>query len=381
VTTDNSTDRIDELDGLRAFAVVMVLVWHYFGEPLFATPSAPAYLKYILMTGRTGVDLFFVLSGFLITRILIANRTADNYFRIFYFRRAMRILPLFYLVFLSMLIGRQTGWQLSFFESPFSDWYYVFYAQNYPMSWLHTFGAPWLAITWSLAVEDQFYLAFPLLIWLTPPRRLPYFLALLFVLPYFFRWVAHFELHNPLAAYILPFGRADSLTVGSVIAWALSTERAKAFIESKTKEINFVVFASLLVFPLIAIAYAYDLALNMVLWGYVYLEIFFGIAVLTAVINSQAPSLAFLRSRPLRFFAEITYALYLVHPITILVAFGIAERPISLNTFLYFQLVLLSLIASILICIFTLHVIERPCIRFGHRPKYRRERAGTLASA
>src|SRR6266849_1319328 len=92
----NLSGRIPELDGLRGLAIGSVLIWHYFVSPAVATPASA--FSYALVFGRltwSGVDLFFVLSGFLIGGILLDARKATNYFQIFYTRRFIRIVPIY----------------------------------------------------------------------------------------------------------------------------------------------------------------------------------------------------------------------------------------------------------------------------------------------
>src|SRR5438445_3828919 len=92
----NLSGRIPELDGLRGLAIGSVLIWHYFMVPTITAPATP--LSYALVLGRltwTGVDLFFVLSGFLIGGILLDARKASNYFQVFYTRRFFRIVPIY----------------------------------------------------------------------------------------------------------------------------------------------------------------------------------------------------------------------------------------------------------------------------------------------
>ena len=95
--------RVPALDGLRGLAILSVLIWHYsnFYEP--AAGSFSASVLSLFKTTWSGVDLFFVLSGFLIGGILIDNRTAANLWETFYIRRALRILPLYFLVFFSFV--------------------------------------------------------------------------------------------------------------------------------------------------------------------------------------------------------------------------------------------------------------------------------------
>lgn len=152
-----------ELDTLRGVAILLVLFFHGFNLPgamMQLTGSARRFVE-IAFGGWTGVHLFFVLSGFLITGILIEGKPKPDYYRRFYIRRALRILPAFYLLlFLLWLLsrtglaeGRRIGWPflaLSFF-----------YLAN--MTSLFGVNAQYAAL-WSLAVEEHFYLVWPAII-------------------------------------------------------------------------------------------------------------------------------------------------------------------------------------------------------------------------
>src|SRR5262249_34841992 len=134
-----------------------------------------------------GVDLFFVLSGFLIAGILLDNRTATNYFSVFYTRRICRIFPLYFLVlglFILLLATGAREWtSLTWlFHDPMPLWSYATFTQNVPMALQSTLGAGWMEVTWSLAVEEQFYFVIPLLVWLFPRRTLAVIAILLIFL-------------------------------------------------------------------------------------------------------------------------------------------------------------------------------------------------------
>jgi len=161
------------LDGVRGIAALMVMVFHYWQGDGFRHLGFPDSIGKVAVFGQTGVDLFFVLSGFLITRILISTREQPNYFRNFYGRRALRILPLYYL-FLAVY----------FFILPWLDktpidpfgktWWYWFYLQNVPDTFTQLAAAGPLHY-WSLAVEEHFYMVWPLVVYLAPVRSLERF--------------------------------------------------------------------------------------------------------------------------------------------------------------------------------------------------------------
>lgn len=152
---------MDQLDGLRAFAVLMVLVQHF----------ASSY-AWLFGGGRNGVRLFFILSGFLITKILLRIRDEGNavgqspFFtlRQFYARRFLRIFPIYYLaLFVCAAIDLEHARDKFF--------WFLLYGSNWYLP-IHTEGLGFMTHLWSLAVEEQFYVFWPLLILLVPNRLL-----------------------------------------------------------------------------------------------------------------------------------------------------------------------------------------------------------------
>lgn len=157
--------RFIALDGLRGCAIASVLIYH-FAVFVPSSPIEQAIAKTVRF-GWVGVDLFFVLSGFLITRILLSTLSSPHYFRTFYIRRALRIFPLYY-AFLTvwgvfLAIAHSKGY-LKLGSQREEIWFWI-----YMSNWYHCFvktSLPGLAHFWSLAVEEQYYMFWPLLIWL-----------------------------------------------------------------------------------------------------------------------------------------------------------------------------------------------------------------------
>ncbi|QOZ34349.1 acyltransferase [Bradyrhizobium sp. CCBAU 53421] len=184
------SDRSEPLDALRGLAISLVIARHYVGFGF----------------GVFGVDLFFVLSGFLIGGILLDTRGQPGYFTSFYGRRAFRILPLYWLLLLAV--------------PPSHAGYYLFFAQGIP--WLQ-FGRPLdepASITWSLAIEEQFYLILPVLIFWSPRRWLLRVLWSGVLLAPVFRWLLDGYLPANSWEYLLP-GRLDALFGGVLLACLL----------------------------------------------------------------------------------------------------------------------------------------------------------------
>ncbi|MGY2845180.1 peptidoglycan/LPS O-acetylase OafA/YrhL [Bradyrhizobium sp. USDA 4509] len=180
-------NRSEPLDALRGLAISLVIARHYFGFTF----------------GVFGVDLFFVLSGFLIGGILLDGREHPGYFSSFYGRRAFRILPLYWLL---LVLAPPDHWG-----------YYLFFAQAVP--WLQ-FGYPLQEpafITWSLAIEEQFYLFLPVLIYWLPRQWLIRVLWIGVLLAPVWRWLLDAGLHDQSWEYLLP-GRLDELFGGVLLA-------------------------------------------------------------------------------------------------------------------------------------------------------------------
>lgn len=158
--------RSAELDGVRGIAILMVFMAHFFmlePQSWFSTAAGRLFGSMWL-----GVDLFFVLSGYLITGILLRSRGTENYFRGFYARRALRIFPAYYvfLVIVFWLLPALSSRIAAAQESGYG-WYFIFYVQNW---WMAAEGQriPVWGVNhlWSLAIEEQFYLVWPVLVML-----------------------------------------------------------------------------------------------------------------------------------------------------------------------------------------------------------------------
>src|SRR5580704_8273950 len=155
--------KIPQLDAVRGIAVLLVL--------LHNTDVYPAlHLHLISANGWMGVDLFFVLSGLLITGILLDTKESDGYFKNFYARRCLRIWPLYYSVLILMFVivphlRPQDAHAIFQRSSPW--WAYPFFLQNFFVAIPAQAAGP-LGVTWSLAIEEQFYLVWPLFIRFCP---------------------------------------------------------------------------------------------------------------------------------------------------------------------------------------------------------------------
>jgi peptidoglycan/LPS O-acetylase OafA/YrhL len=228
-----ATHRLRRLDGLRGLAILLVMVVHFW-RPEEAT-ALGRWMTRVAAAGWSGVDLFFVLSGFLITGILADTRGRPGWLRNFFARRVLRIFPLYYLFLaVSMLLLPAYVARIHFTRVPdygyaadVAAWpWYASYTSNLWMA-LHGRFSPGGAnsLTWSLAVEEQFYLAWPLLILLCPPRRLLALVGALFAAAVAVRTGLVLAGSGWLPIFLLLPCRMDALAAGALAALYLRSPR------------------------------------------------------------------------------------------------------------------------------------------------------------
>ncbi len=283
---------LPQLDVLRGIAVLTVIGYH----GLHLIPHL--HLNLALGTGYVGVDLFFVLSGFLITGILARTKDSANYFRNFYARRALRIWPVYYVLLLFTflvlpLIHPQSTASIFGKSHPWES--YPLFLQNLTVNGL-SFGT--LTATWSLAIEEQFYLVWPVIIFLAPRRFLkPIAVGALF-LSVAARWSVQYGLIPPIIIYTNTLTRLDGLALGALLAlWIPETQ------ESKVKLVG-----------MIGLALTAPAALALGLknpghWSFFAVVSACFACLLCTAIHFHALS----KLRFLRYTGKISYCLYLVH--------------------------------------------------------------------
>jgi peptidoglycan/LPS O-acetylase OafA/YrhL len=210
-----STAHFPSLDGLRGMAILFVMLYHF--HFVFRDDSGFGYWIFrVFNFGWCGVDLFFVLSGFLITGILLDAKGRTGYFRNFYIRRALRIFPLYYLFLLAVIGLLYPFSSRSLHFGPWTFWYLT-YLSNWKEN--HGFGDLFLSHLWSLAVEEQFYLVWPLAIWITPKRGFPVVCVSAIVTAPVLRFAMLAHGSDAESIYRLTLTRMDALAMGALVAW------------------------------------------------------------------------------------------------------------------------------------------------------------------
>lgn len=211
---------VPALDGLRGIAILLVLIHHltiYRPEQ-----GLDSWIAAVPLFGWCGVNLFFVLSGFLITGILLDSRDSDNYYTNFYARRMLRIFPLYYLVLFVALVLLPMLPELHRVivgANPVPEQLpYWLYLTNFSIADRGmTHG--WLDIMWSLAIEEQFYIVWAIVVLLCPTKWLGPLCAIVLVVEPIARILAIADGMDPNDIYVLTWFRLDGLSMGALLAW------------------------------------------------------------------------------------------------------------------------------------------------------------------
>lgn len=331
--------RSTAIDAVRGVAILLVVAYHCAGLP----------------GGWTGVDLFFVLSGYLIGGLLIDNRSSRSYYTTFYARRFLRIVPL-YAIFL-FAVGVTTGLGLPL-------WRYLTFTQNFAWNANGLLGAGPTGLTWSLAVEEQFYLLLPPLIRILPARGVPV-LAIGCVVAAPFCRLAMQAAGSQHAPYLMLPGRMDDLFAGVFVAWLVRQPTAWTLVRRHVRTAVTVGAGAVLLFAMIALPSGFSpIAVPVALYGYSLMALAYACALVVVLTMPEIAS----RQTLLAAVGVGAYSIYLFHQLVlgqILSASGIATSGPA-------QSVLFP-IATAVIALFTWHGVERPCIAFA-RGRWRYDR-------
>jgi len=357
--------RLPGLDGIRGLAILVVLVHNvsYFNEP--ADSIAIKLLRVALGGGWVGVQLFFVLSGFLITGILLDTKRDAHYFRSFYLRRILRIFPLYYLTLVGAFVVLPHVMDLGDWGARARHvqiWYWT-----YLMNWTDPFlgTLPGLSHFWSLAIEEQFYLVWPFVILTLSTDRLMRLCGLLVASAFVTRLVMVWCAAPVEAIYNFTITRWDALACGAAIAVAMRQPGRYANLQLLLRRAALPLTVALLLVVVVDRGMSWSAPMMQTV-GYSIVAVLCGWLIVVAT----DPALPFKWVRRataapvLRFLGKYSYGMYVVHwPIHRLgqvyltgwvIAGSASMRPIRLLAY-----VAANLILSTAAAVAVFHLVER----------------------
>ncbi len=337
---ESSTDRtggsrILQLDGLRGIAIAFVVLFHCF----YFNPGPDynkndlvhrliLYFERFIAVGWSGVDLFFVLSGFLIGGILLDVRESPRFFKTFYLRRFYRIIPAYYAWILCYIVvaaaaGRFLPAQVSHANNglPGSRYWLLIqflFLQNFGI--LNSFpvmAGVWFWPTWSLAVEEQFYLMAPFVIRFLSNRALYVFLATAIIMaPALRLWIYYAMPAQRVGAgmiYTLMPCRADALGIGILAAFLWRNVNFRQWLSNRGGALYGLFGLFLTGFVALGMWSPADDSIPMQSVGYTWIAVFYVLVLLLALVRPNGPISWLGHAGWLRELGRVSYCLYLIH--------------------------------------------------------------------
>ncbi|HKS84315.1 MAG TPA: acyltransferase [Pseudolabrys sp.] len=378
-TTDAVTPagerRVVCLDGVRGLMTIMVLISHYFGEIPHGITA--------LMFGWIAVDMFFVLSGYLVGKLILEKQHNDNFFKVFYVRRVCRTLPI-YFVCLAVNIVLMAAFAAPWVDAdrPLPIWSYFTFTQNIFMATTGNIGAHWISPTWTLAIEEHFYLIVPLLFVVIPRRRIALTLAGIAMGALVIR-AAAFELmdNQGLIGLVLLPTRADILTAGLLAAVVIKSDRvpwARFDYPLRLAPIVLLIMASVMRIVDKDTGHSFDI------FGPLLVSV--GCAVFLLTLVRGAPEAKRFHSRFLGFFNDTSYAVYLTHLPVLGLMHGLilGTRP-DLVSGAQWIVTFAALPVCVLVAWILTVLVEKPITNYGrswawsNRPRVSRASATAMA--
>lgn len=328
--------RIPQIDGLRAIAILMVFAAHAFGIPLF----------------WMGVDLFFVLSGYLITGILLrlkeSRATGGSYWGSFYFRRIRRILPPYIAFLLILSVFLRVRWG--------HIWYwYVFFAPNIPLALGKVIVAA-MGPLWSLGVEEQFYFAWPWVVLACSKERLRRVAIGVIVLTPLLRAISTPLFNTHFAIYSLTIFRADTLAMGAFIALASYGPQWIGRQRRKARSISILALAMIMGLSILPNfrAGANSIFFNSV--AYSLSAMCLGSTLIYVLATQTGFVHTLLTASALRYLGLVSYTFYLYHEVVLLKVGQYLHSPIPIA--------LVAFSVTIIISALSWHLFETPILGY-----------------
>jgi peptidoglycan/LPS O-acetylase OafA/YrhL len=351
---------ITALDGVRGLAILLVLLFHLLRSN--DAPTSSAIINLILKlrdTGWIGVDLFFALSGFLITGILFDSLGAQHYFRNFYVRRVLRIFPLYYGVLLILFLIFRPTW-----HSGRQLYVLLFYLQNTPVWWHGSQSTPIKDLTghlWSLAAEEQFYFVWPFIVfWVRERRRLLWIALILALMAPVARILMLAHGATIEATYKMTICRCDSLLAGAWLALAVRGPRRAAVLRAATPAFWLAALACLAIgIHSGNFHWQENRTVNTI--GYTLLAIC-GTSLIAMVLRAGFTA-SLMKARVLRWLGKYSYGIYIIHMMIGATYSGFLYSHVHSKVALHIAIPLCNLLITLPLAWLSFRFYEQPFLR------------------
>lgn len=376
-----TAERIPELDGLRGIAIALVLCFHCF-HPIIKGPLRNVLfpLTFGGQGGWTGVDLFFVLSGFLIGGILLDAKSSTNYFQVFYRRRFFRIFPAWmaFLIVYNLItsIATATNFRILAWDGAWAVPWYVplLFLYNFWVVITHDWNPLVLSILWTLSVEEQFYVTMPWLVrFVEPKRMLRIAIGGVFVaIALRFVGLAAMKIYRTYWSVLMPC-RMDSLLLGFIAAviWR-NPEWCASFAKWKTLHRILVIllgagFVYYTARPGFEPRERWGLAI-----GLTWTSALYFLLLMYSLLHKDGILGWVLRLGWLRWLGGIAYGVYLFHRIFMQTVTSLLWRSsmVEVTTLGPLVLYLVIFAAMLVFCRLLYLFYEKPFLKLGHKVAY-----------
>ncbi|MBZ5641375.1 MAG: acyltransferase [Acidobacteriia bacterium] len=322
-STPGGAGRCVELDGLRGMAALFAVLWHYTDRARRLSPAVNLF-RHAVAISPAGMDMFFVLSGFLIGGILLKTRDSPGYYKTFYMRRLHRIMPIYYLWIAlfgvaSIFVPAIRQGLPSGYSMPVALGLYFLFLQNFVPAVLRVI---WLEATWSLAVEEHFYLFMPAIMRRFSLKQLVQGLVAVVVLSPPLRAILSFVFKKDggdwgwWVVYGWTICRVDALALGVLLSIAWANAGARAWIGERVSWVYAAMGALLVTSVGFEALSAYQVRYTQAItdgFGRTSLELFSLCLVVIALVNQGNGNVGFMRWGWLREIGKISYCVYLTH--------------------------------------------------------------------
>lgn len=360
-------NHITELDGIRGFAVLLVIIFHFLNQPILSDNLFDHIFKETFSIGWIGVDLFFVLSGFLITRILINTKSSTNYFTSFYYKRTLRIFPLYYLyliliffILYPLLFNKVSEVeQNKILMSEHSQAWFWLYASNIKQVIDGAFFGGGLGHLWSLSIEEQFYIVWPCIIYFFSVKNAKLISWILILLALLLRVYICFYNIDPEVIYVFTLTRMDALVMGALVAIYLSENTVINYVFVKRLLLGTCFFTVMLIYLFGPHSGKHPLIYTI---GYTLTAVTFSLLILLTQSTTVFFARPVFKSSFMVFFGKYSYAIYIFHPLVRQVMLKLVGEPkviLGTQTPWSIAFVLLCTAGTVLVALISWNLFEK----------------------